>query len=91
MRRRLTKTLIGATVLLLVFAPTALAHAGGGEGWYGETTDQTITNAMFITIIFFPALILIFSLIQWRLDKRKHARMDAAKRRAVNADWRGGW
>ena len=45
MRRRLTKTLIGATVLLLVFAPTALAHAGGGEGWYGETTDQTITNA----------------------------------------------
>jgi hypothetical protein len=30
-------------------------------------------------------------LIQWRLDKRKHARMDAAKARERNADWRGGW
>ena len=46
---------------------------------------------MFITIAFFPVLITVFSLIQWRLDKRKHARMAAAKRRAANADWRGGW
>ena len=46
---------------------------------------------MYLVIIFFPALILVLSLIQWRLDKRKHAKMDAAKRRAVNADWRGGW
>jgi len=46
---------------------------------------------MFLTIIFFPTVIIVFSLIQWRLDKRKHARMDAAKRRAGNADWRGGW
>ena len=52
---------------------------------------MVITNAMFLTIIFFPTVIIIFSLIQWRLDKRKHARMDAAKRRAANADWRGGW
>ena len=63
----------------------------GGEGWYGETSDTVITNAMFLTIIFFPTVILILSLIQWRLDKRKHARMDAAKARAKNADWRGGW
>ena len=34
---------------------------------------------MFIVIAFFPTVILVFSLIQWRLDKRKHARMDAAK------------
>ena len=63
----------------------------GGEGWYGETTDTVITNAMFMVIIFFPTIILILSLIQWRLEKRKHARMDAAKARAQNADWRGGW
>jgi preprotein translocase subunit SecG len=68
-----------------------MAHAGGGQGWYGETTDQVITNAMFITIAFFPAVIILFSLIQWRLDKRKHAREDAAKARAASADWRGGW
>ena len=46
---------------------------------------------MFIMIVFFPTVIIVLSLIQWRLDKRKHARMDAAKRRAASADWRGGW
>ena len=64
---------------LLTFAPAALATSHGGEGWYGETSDTVITNVMFMTIIFFPTVIIIFSLIQWRLDKRKHARMAAAK------------
>ena len=59
--------------------------------WYGPTTDKVITNAMFLVIIFFPTVIVVFSVIQWRLDRRKHARMDAAKRRAANVDWRGGW
>ena len=68
-----------------------MARATGGEGWYGETNDKVITNAMFLVIAFIPTLILVLSLIQWRLDKRKHAKMDAAKRRAANSDWRGGW
>jgi hypothetical protein len=76
---------------LLTLAPTALARDDGGQGFYGETTDMNITAVMFITIAFFPTLILVLSLIQWRLDKRKHARMDAATRREANADWRGGW
>jgi hypothetical protein len=50
-----------------------------------------VTNAMFGVIAFFPVVITVFTIIQWRLDKRKHAKMDAAKRRAANADWRGGW
>jgi len=81
------------TVLLtvLAFAAPAFATAHSGEGWYGETNDVAITNAMFLTIIFFPTVIIVLSLIQWRLDKRKHARMAAAKRRAADADWRGGW
>ena len=90
-RLRFTASLTAFTVLLLGPAPAALAHAGGGAGWYGETNDKVITNAMFLTIIFFPTVILLFALIQWQLDKRKHARMDAAKRRAASADWRGGW
>lgn len=90
-RRSIVRTLVTAATFLLVFAPSAFAHAGGGQGWYGETTDQVITNAMFATIAFFPAMIILFSLVQWRLDKRKHAREDAAKARAANADWRGGW
>ena len=90
-RARVTYALTAFTVTLLALAPDALARQTGGEGFYGETTDKVITNAMFLTIIFFPTVILVFSLIQWRLDKRKHARMDAANRRAANADWRGGW
>ena len=46
---------------------------------------------MFYVIIFFPVLITVLSLIQWGLDRRKHARMEAKKRRAASADWRGGW
>lgn len=79
------------TVTLLTLAPDALARDNSGQGWYGESTDKVITNAMFLTIIFFPTVIVLFTVIQWRLDKRKHARMDAAKRRAANVDWRGGW
>jgi hypothetical protein len=88
--RIIAALLTEATAVLLLAAP-ALATSHSGEGWYGETNDVVITNAMFLTIIFFPTVIVLLSLIQWWLDKRKHARMDAAKRRAVNADWRGGW
>jgi hypothetical protein len=82
-------TLVGA---LFVYAPSALAHtASGGQGWWGETTDPQITSVMFATIAFFPVLITVFSVIQWRLDKRHHAREDAERARATSADWRGGW
>jgi hypothetical protein len=90
-RARLVTALTVVVMTLLVLAPTALARDTAGEGWYGPTTDKTITSWMFLVIIFFPTVIIIFSLIQWRLDKRKHTKMDAAKRRAASADWRGGW
>jgi uncharacterized membrane-anchored protein len=90
-RARIIVSLLTVALIALAFAAPALATNHSGEGWYGETNDVAITNAMFLTILFFPAVIIVFSVIQWRLDKRKHARMDAAKRRAANADWRGGW
>jgi multisubunit Na+/H+ antiporter MnhB subunit len=90
-RARIIAALLTASFALLVLAAPALAASHSGEGWYGETNDVNITNAMFLTIIFFPTIIVVLSLIQWRLDKRKHARMAAEKRRAANADWRGGW
>ncbi|HUA06444.1 MAG TPA: hypothetical protein VMB27_21240 [Solirubrobacteraceae bacterium] len=92
-RARIIAALTTTALIVLATAPAAFATgvSHGGEGWYGETNDTVITNAMFMVIIFFPTIIVIFSLIQWRLDKRKHARLDAAKARAQNADWRGGW
>ncbi len=90
-RLRFMTALLVFSVTLLSVAPAAFARADGGEGWYGETNDKVITNTMFIVIAFFPTLILVLSLIQWRLDKRKHAKMDAYKRRAASPEWHGGW
>jgi hypothetical protein len=89
MRRALQTTALTLAVLLAT-AATAAAH-DAGEGLYGETNDKVITNAGFFLIAFFPLFILVMSLIQWRLDKRKAARMAAAKARRARADARGGW
>ena len=92
MKRLGTALLLNVTTLL-VFAQFALADAKNdhGEGWFGETSDLDITIAGFILIAGFPLIILINSLIMWRLDKRKDARKHAAKARAARADARGGW
>jgi membrane protease YdiL (CAAX protease family) len=90
-RARILAALLTVATAALVLAPSALARAYGGEGWYGETTDRSITYAMYLVIIFFPLVIVVLSLIQGRLDRRKHARLAAARRRAASADWRGGW
>jgi uncharacterized membrane protein len=90
-RTRLIAALLAFGVVLLATAPAAFARAYGGEGWYGETSDKTITYAMYLVIIFFPLVIVLLSVIQWRLDKRKHAKMRAARSHAANVDWEGGW
>jgi hypothetical protein len=87
---RALKTSVLTLALLAISAPAALAH-DGGEGWWGETNDKVITNAGFILIAFFPLFILSMSLLQWKLEKRKDARKQAAKARVSRADVRGGW
>ena len=89
--RALAVAVLAFCATMLAVTSTAIARAYSGEGWYGETTDKTITFAMYIVIVLFPTIIVLLSLLQWRLDKRKHARMAAAKRRAASLDWRGGW
>jgi hypothetical protein len=91
--RRALHTFALAVALLALTAPVAMAAEGhdGGEGWYGETSDKIVTNAGFIIIAAFPALIFLLSMLQWTLDKRKDARKKAAKARRARADLRGGW
>ena len=90
-RTRFMSALFAVSLFLLAVAPAAFARSDGGEGFYGETDDKVITNTMFIVIGAIPVLILVLTLIQTRLDKRKYARINAAKRRSASVDWRGGW
>ena len=91
--RRVLKTAWLSLALLALTAPVALAAEGhdGGEGWYGETNDKVITNAGFALIAGIPLLVLVLTLIQTRLDKRKDRRLAAERARKSRADLRGGW
>jgi len=84
------RLVISTVVAFALLAPAALAH-DGGQGTYGEVDDKVTTNAGFIVIAFFPLFILVMSLLQWRLEKRKERRKLAAKRRAGSPEWHGGW
>ena len=79
--------------LLALGAPAALAAPGhdGGNGTYGPANDKVVTIAGFILIFGIPILILILTMIQSSLDKRKDRRLAAAKARRARADVRGGW
>ena len=89
MRRTLHTALLTLSLLALM-APAALAEGhDGGEGLWGETDDVVITNAGFFLIAFFPLFILVMSLLQWRLEKRKERRKQVAK--VVQQVPRGGW
>jgi len=84
------RSLLTALVALALFAPPALAH-DGGVGLYGPTNDKIVTNAGFMLIVFFPLLIVILSLAQGRLDRRKEARKAAHKAQESSGEPRGGW
>jgi hypothetical protein len=58
--------------LMLVAAPAALAAQGVGLG--GPTTDKSVTFFCFGVIAFFAVLVIVLSLIQGRLEKRKEQR-----------------
>jgi hypothetical protein len=88
--RSLLAATAAALISLAVLAPAALAH-DGGQGLYGVTNDKVVTNAGFLLIIFFPVFILLMSLAQARLDKRKEARKAAHKAREATGETPGGW
>jgi K+-transporting ATPase A subunit len=78
-----------AVLLTLFMAPAADAE-NDGRGFYGATGDKAITNIMFGVILFFPLFVLLMSLLQGKLDRRKQARK-AAEKQLQTAPWRGGW
>ncbi|HEU5252228.1 MAG TPA: hypothetical protein VFU16_02745 [Solirubrobacterales bacterium] len=70
--KRTAAALLSIWALMLVAAPVALADEGVGLA--GPTTDKTVTFFCFGVIAFFAALVIVLSLIQNRLEKRKDER-----------------
>jgi len=64
--------LLAALLSMLVAAPLALAE--NGVGLAGPTTDKTVTFFCFGVIAFFAILVIVLSLIQDSLEKRKERR-----------------
>jgi hypothetical protein len=92
MIRNVLRIALLTVVSFLLMAPVALADPhDGGEGLWGETNDKVVTYTGFILIVGIPILVLILTLIQSSLDRRKDRRMAAAKARQSRADLRGGW
>ena len=93
--RRALQTLLLTVAYVAVLAQVAIAETDvghdGGEGWVGESNDKIVTNFGFVLIIFFPLFILLASMLQWKLDKRKDQRKKAAKARSASRRWQGGW
>jgi CHASE3 domain sensor protein len=59
------------------------SHAG--EGWAGELNDKVITFFSLGVLLFFVLVIVVFSSIQGRLEKKKD------QKRAAQALARTGW
>lgn len=70
--KRTVAALLSIWALILVAAPAALADEGVGLA--GPTTDKTVTFFCFGVIAFFASLVIVLSLIQNRLEKRKEQR-----------------
>jgi hypothetical protein len=88
--RRLLWSLPAAAALLLLGAPAALAM-NDGRGFYGATDDKVITTVGFILVIFFPTFALLATLLQKHLEKRKDARVAAARSHRDGDRFSGGW
>ena len=70
-------------VLLSQLALAAPAFAKNGEGLVGETNDKVITFFCLGLVIFFTLVVIVGTLIQSSLERRKEARKAARMRQRV--------
>jgi hypothetical protein len=79
------RTLIAALSTLaatLVAAAPAMA-SGAGEGWAGETNDKVVTFFCLGVLLFFVLTIVLGTVVQSRLERRKDERKAAKMRQRV--------
>lgn len=69
------RILLGTVATLVVsLALAAPAVAKGGEGTYGKYDDKVVTNFGFALMIFFTVLVIVLSLAQSLLERRKRSK-----------------
>jgi hypothetical protein len=71
-RLRTLSALVLAFAVSLVLAAPAMAR--GGEGLYGKTDDKVITNFGFGLIILFTLIVVVLSIAQALLERRKQSK-----------------
>jgi hypothetical protein len=71
-RARLLLATLAALVLSLTLAAPAMGK--GGEGLYGKYDDKVVTNFGFGLMIFFTLLVLLLSVGQALLERRKRSK-----------------
>jgi hypothetical protein len=83
MRLRVLAISLAATLVSLLLATSAMAE--NGEGLYGETDDRVVTAFGLGLVLLFTLMVVVFSAIQNRGDKRKD------EKKAAQARQRAGW
>ena len=78
--RRLIAAAVVVLSQLLLAAP---ALARNGEGLAGETNDKVITIFCLGLVMFFTLVVIVGTLIQSSLDRRKEARKAARMRQRI--------
>jgi hypothetical protein len=71
-RAQIAAAVLSALLSVLLAAPLALAE--NGVGLAGPTTDKTVTFFCFGVIAFFAILVIVLSIVQGKLEKRKEQR-----------------
>jgi preprotein translocase subunit SecG len=66
-----------------LLAEITLIGGDNGEGLVGETNDKIITFFSLGLVVFFTVLVIVLSLIQTALERRKELRKAAELRRRV--------
>jgi hypothetical protein len=72
-------------VTFLLMAAPAFAEGDNGEGLLGETDDKTVTFFSLGVALFFVAVVILGTIIQSALDRRKDEKKKARLRQ------RTGW
>ena len=81
MRFRRVTALAAVALAQLLLASPALAK--NGEGLVGETNDKVITLFCLGLVVFFTVVVILGTLIQSRLERRKNAKKAARMRQRV--------